>query len=90
MPNYGSTLMLFPCAVAVLWPCCDRFAGLSCLAKVFGPTATMEDLFSVIVDTRTCGLETKHAEASFDAAMAATGVPAGEGAKCTVLEIGLN
>lgn len=57
-----------------------------CLANVFGPAATMDELFSVIVDTRTCKLETKHAESSFEAAMAAAGVPKGEGAKCMLLD----
>ena len=45
-----------------------------CLAKVLAPS-TVDDLFSVIVDKRTCKLDTKHSPASFAAAMDAAGVP---------------
>ena len=45
-----------------------------CLARVLAPS-TVDDLFSVIVDTRTCKLDTKHSPASFAAAMDAAGVP---------------
>ena len=45
-----------------------------CLAKVLAPS-TVDDLFSVVVDTRTCKLDTKHSPASFTAAMDAAGVP---------------
>jgi len=45
-----------------------------CLAKVLEPS-TAADLFSVIVDTRTCDLETKHDESSFNKAMDAANVP---------------
>jgi len=45
-----------------------------CLAKVLAPS-TVDDLFSVIVDKRTCKLDTKHSPASFAAAMDAVGVP---------------
>ena len=37
--------------------------------------STAADLFSVIVDTRTCDLETKHDESSFNKAMDAANVP---------------
>lgn len=40
--------------------------------KVLAP-ACVDDYFSVIVDTRTCKLETKHSPSSFVAAMDAAG-----------------
>ena len=46
-----------------------------CLARVLGDAALVGALFGGLVDTRSCGLATKHAPASFEAAMAAAGVP---------------
>ena len=45
-----------------------------CLNKVLAPS-TVDDLFSAIVDTRTCKLDTKHSTAAFRCAMDAVGVP---------------
>jgi FMN phosphatase YigB (HAD superfamily) len=56
-----------------------------CLAKVFSPM-TADDLFTTIVDTRVCELETKHHESSFRKAMAACNVPPTEGQKCILLD----
>jgi putative hydrolase of the HAD superfamily/pyrimidine and pyridine-specific 5'-nucleotidase len=47
---------------------------------------TVDDLFTTIVDTRTCDLETKHHDSSFQKAMAACNVPASEGGKCILLD----
>jgi putative hydrolase of the HAD superfamily/pyrimidine and pyridine-specific 5'-nucleotidase len=44
------------------------------------------DLFQGVIDTRTCKLETKHAAASFDAAMAAAGAAAAKPAACLLLD----
>ena len=48
-----------------------REHALRCLARV-----GIDDLFEGVVDTRVCGLETKHSEAAFRAAMAHAGVAA--------------
>jgi FMN phosphatase YigB (HAD superfamily) len=47
---------------------------------------TADDLFTTIVDTRMCELETKHHESSFRKAMAACNVPPTEGQKCILLD----
>ena len=70
--------------VCVAWRAASR-----CLAKVLAPSSA-DDLFAVIVDTRTCKLETKHSPASFVAAMDAAGVPAdvreGGASACVLLD----